>query len=188
MIAYHVDRANSLAEGKVIDVLPFSHLEDTFLGHNLKIAGFAKASMFALNEMASCPLRPGMVVDFYSLNSNQIDCFYDRIRAPKTLPSRFLCLYAVEHLDELKAWKSILCSSDFSVWEVKCDSGNILKVDAQHLRGVASGSTLLDHDRLRVNAIKYWSGELSEDPLPELLLPLPVTAVRKVSLPERFFD
>ena len=99
--------------------------------------------------------------------------------------SRMACLYASESIESARPWKELfLHNSDDpsgvsteSLWEIAY-KGTAQSYDARYLSIMSQGNfsylTALDY------AYKYWQGSRSENPLPELLVPYPVTIVQCV--------
>ena len=98
-------------------------------------------------------------------------------------PSRLTSLYASESIEQAMIWQK-LWKNNFkdnneqlahSLWEIEYES-NAKLFDANHLNIFSNDEfsyiTALDY------ANKYWQGHFSENPLPELLIPYPVTIVR----------
>lgn len=100
-------------------------------------------------------------------------------------PSRLSCLYASKTIDQALQWHNLWCknfSFDHrhtaeSLWEIEFDSDEVL-CDANFLNIFTEDQfsfvTALDH------AYRYWNGESTQTPLPELLVRFPVTVIRNL--------
>lgn len=100
-------------------------------------------------------------------------------------PSRLTSLYASKTLSQAEQWRKTWLKNfgnsqvdtAQSLWEIQFEADAKL-YDAAYLNVPpdAGFSYLMQLE----HAHKYWSGTFSEDPLPELLVPLPATIIRKI--------
>lgn len=105
-------------------------------------------------------------------------------------PSRFTSLFAAKTIEDAEQWSDLLCGHygnaygqvPQSIWEVEYETdaklydASLLNVDPSLVED-GSFSCFLTLD----NANRYWSGELTGICLPELLIPPPVTVVRRLT-------
>ena len=89
------------------------------------------------------------------------------------LPSRLSCYFCVKEFEDLKLWSNKLISRPII---------NIIESDVYF----EADSKLLDvHDNdfsLQVAAFrKYWSGNVTDDPILEALIPFPITITNSIS-------
>lgn len=168
MIAYHVDRQSSLRPGATV-------------------CGFVDENYYSLPVLSmwgktvkNSLLSP----DFNLLNTYNIEIHTESVRKAyfPSMLSRFSSFFAVPSLDDFSAWKDILGPLDeCTIYEVSF-FGRYHLLDAsflnQNLFFVQESEDPLEHySELAAsrNALHdYWNGVFSENPLPELLIELPV--------------
>lgn len=184
MIAYHIDRAETLSINTTLSLLKLNC--DT-LNSSFKLYGFDEVSMFgmrvykALQELSN-PLSHSSI-DFDFMNSIQIDLQAESIRSIHYphMPSRFKCIFGLNKLSDLLLWKQYFkITKSTCIYEIEIPSNNCVLLDASFLKG----GTTSDPDLICVSLMKYWSGMISNNPLPELLIPLPVKILRKLDASE----
>ena len=100
-------------------------------------------------------------------------------------PSRLTSLYASESIEQAENWQRLWRNyfddqpeqTACSLWEISYKT-NAKLYDANFLNIMSDDefayTTALD------SAYKYWNGIMSENPLPELLIPYPVTVMRTI--------
>lgn len=110
--------------------------------------------------------------------------FVRQIHFPES-PSRLSSLYASESPEHAQRWKQLLCQQfghaygqiPHSLWEIKFET-NAKLYDAS-LLNTSSDDTFSFLSELE-NAHRYWNSEWTESPMPELLIPYPVTVVCQI--------
>ncbi len=98
-------------------------------------------------------------------------------------PSRLTSFYASESIDEAEKWCHFLYKVHGhkqnqvpqSLWEIKYETESKL-YDAKFLDITTNDS--FSYLAALENAHNYWNGSMSNNPLPELLIPYPVTVIR----------
>ncbi|HHX62151.1 MAG TPA: hypothetical protein GX707_15795 [Epulopiscium sp.] len=176
MIAYHIDRTNSLKEGDIIELQIFDDIKPAFLGQILNS-----------NYPEGLSRHGGL---YYISQSNQVNMKefilenlleYERLLKFPDKVSRFESFFASQTLDEALIWKSILSHNPldkFTIWEVEFNHENYLHLDSSWLYcDIYNFSPLYT----AFFANKYWSGETSENPKMELLIKPPIKIVKKVN-------
>jgi hypothetical protein len=171
MFVYHIDRANSMSINQVLSLENGFDLNDIFNIYNnsLSIHGIHYLSQNPYNDI------PSFLWEFAAE--------YVRILKYPQYPSRFQCLFAVENLEQLDAWKTFFEKSNFQIVKLECSK--IYKFDANWITKPGSFKNYLKNNKFdNVSfasycyfADKYWSGQPSPSPLWELLVPLPCKCV-----------
>ena len=177
LIAYHIDRAGSLQIGQTIQ--PF--IQDN-------IYRVPHLSNWGLSVVED-PLTA-----IETINTHNIEVQAENIRKDKfpDMPSRFSSFFGIQELEHLSLWRNILhFTNDAKVYEISYE-GFAPLLDAKFLNVKACNDIFNDKPCLQseiertIKLIEsiylYWSGACSKNPLPELLIPLPVTVVREISL------
>lgn len=188
MIAYHLDHCNKLQEGECLLLTESPHLVGDPVAD---LYGFDKVSYWGKRCYEYLRFGP-QITTLDMLNSSQIDLQAEVVRKNwfPSMPSRFKSIFAVTQLSDFNFWvKFLSITPNSNIFEIEYDPSKCAKLDASFLKGG------IDCDPMRTFPIlsQYWSGEMSSSPLPELLIPLPVTIGRRVTSNElvscvRFFD
>lgn len=176
MIAYHLDRSGALKKG---DLLSLFQTGANSSDPTTQLYGFDHVSRWGLS-CYECLKNPFKCNNLEVLNSLQLDLNAENIRQNSfpRLPSRFKSIFAVKNLEDFNLWSNYLYLDEHSqVFEIECDSSKVVELDANFLRGGIDHFNILSVETLH----SYWSGKMSDSPLPELLIPLPVTVGRLVS-------
>lgn len=100
-------------------------------------------------------------------------------------PSRLISLYASESIRQSEQWYQLWIKNfgdahgqiAQSLWEIEFDTEPHL-YDATFLYVTSDSS--FSYVRELENAHKYWGGNMSRNPLPELLIPYPITVTRMI--------
>lgn len=174
MIAYHLDRCQTLKANSEIHLLN-THADP--LNATVKLYGFDMVSHWG-KQIYDFHLN--RVVSLEHLNSFQIDLTAETIRQSffPDAPSRLKSLFAVRKLSDFKLWKKHLpISPESHIYEVEFDSSKYIELDASFLKGGVGYNPFIMNAAL----MKYWSGQKSNSPLPELLIPLPVFIGRRIT-------
>ncbi len=172
MIAYHIDRFNSLHIGQEITL----KTHDSNLSSRLFNS---KVSKHGADYLNSC-----YAPDFCSF---MIEYEFELIRQ-KFFPhciSRYQSFFALKNIEDIVCWSNFL-SPDFKVYEIEFFHNNYQLFDASHLRGGPdlNNNLLWEPEPAFDSAIQYWSGEYSQSPQPELLIlpPLTIKAEKHLSI------
>jgi hypothetical protein len=200
MILYHMDRAHSLKPGMQLELHnPMELGED--VANSLLMKNFPDGiSQHGMNYLsASCAVMKEIVVlgnqafiNEASINENlhiasnrMIELAVELVRQAyfPQMPSRFVSLFAVTAIDKFHGWEDSLGKvGDSPIYKLEVPTAT-RELDGQWLRGGISFGWdndlsgfylgLLTHG-LYDMAYRYWSGEVSDSPLMECLVPLPV--------------
>ena len=185
MILYHLDHEGTLTEGQIISPGPVS---DRY--PDIRLSPFGE-KISSGPKGGSVP----MTVDefFAQVNTFNLENEAEIIRRESfsDYPSRLSVFYCVRQLCDLVPWDHFFPLSPASrICEIEYD-GPLYEFDARFLRGNTLGDpfgtpdpvkTLEDLSLARNELMRYWSRQKSEAPLPEILVPLPVTISRIASL------
>lgn len=191
MIAYHLDRSGKLEEGAVLNLLETNANPEDSTFKNYGLHKVSHWGMLCYNYLKNIHSDPSSIYDFDSVNSFSIDLQAESIRNScfPNKPSRFQSIFAVENLHDFKLWESYLPINKHShIFEIEFEDSLYCKVDANFLRGgiVPSSTDSFSYILQITDCLqKYWSGQMSENPLPELLIPLPVT-IKRLLAPDEF--
>lgn len=182
MIAYHIDRSGRLRPGQIIhgiqcnNVWGLEYLSEWGYGVN----SFTNKTMYFQTHQQ---LQR-------AIHTQNIEAHVEQCRKTHFpyMPSRLSSFFGVEKIEDFKFWEGILDSPSAKIYEVSYE-GVAFKFDAAYLnlfpRVISSINPkwgLNDINQLNQSTFEYWCGKMSANPLPELLIPLPVTVVREVSL------
>lgn len=103
------------------------------------------------------------------------------------LPSRLSSLYASDTLEHAEQWNHFWIKalhghssqSAKSIWEINIKADTELKLhDASLLNTIPNNE--FSYLKKLENAYRYWNCEITENPMPELLIPYPVVVTRLV--------
>lgn len=182
MLAYHLDRSEKLKEGYELHLLDTSaNLDDQIV----ELYGFNKVSHWG-KLCYEYLLNPFTFTDINSMNSFQIDLQAEIIRKQfySNMPSRFKSIFAVKQISDFIPWAKYFSINQCPhIFEIECDASQCIELDATYLKG---GITCNPNSQIE-SLHKYWSGQLSNSPLLELLIPLPVTIGRSIRSEELIF-
>jgi hypothetical protein len=177
MIAYHIDRANSLTSGQVMqlekmlsnDVRLLEYM-NTMFPQGVSFAGKAYVSNLEFTEDK----------DYYQ-RIKEIEFEYIRRLYFPQKPSRFQSFFAIEEQD-IYAWiKTLHLEKDenlYTIWKLNIDNDvNVSKHDASwrdiyyHVKD-EQDRPIFSAYQYHMDGIEYWRGKSLPNPLPELLVPL----------------
>ncbi|MDD3186574.1 MAG: DUF2441 domain-containing protein [Anaerostipes sp.] len=180
MIAYHLDRTRKMTPNSVLELITTTSNSND---QTTNLYGFDKVSLWGMscyNFLENLYSPTNTIPDFSSANSFQIDLQAEIIRQnffPEK-PSRFKSIFAVEKLKEFLLWSDYLeVNNQSHIYEIEFKESQCCKLDAYFLKGGISSHNIQDKEAL----IKYWSGKMSDNPLPELVIQLPVRVKRLLS-------
>ncbi len=172
MIAYHIDRYNSLHIGQDINLFTYTSNMSSRLFNN-------KVSKHGANYLDKC-YAP-------DLCSFLIEYEYELIRQrffPNCI-SRYQSFFALKNIEDIVCWSNFL-SPDFKVYEIEFFHDNYQLFDTSHLKGGPdlNNNLLWAPEPTFDSAFHYWSGEYSQSPQPELLIlpPLTIKAEKHLSI------
>lgn len=195
---YHLDRTGSLLEGARLELVS-SASDDLLCAEG---AGAAVARMFprvisrhGLRYLSTVRSRVSDI-PLFNLGSLEgdpssaiIEQTFELVRRADFpgMPSRFQSVFCVEDPSELDAWPEITASGGALFEIAPADPARIAKLDASLLKGgfaevIEPGAVeaCFSFPLCAAFAYRYWSGEMSESPKPEVLVELPATAALKV--------
>lgn len=182
MIAYHLDCSGKLKEGYKLPLIDTNANPDDQI---VKLYGFNKVSHWG-KLCYEYLLNPFTLTDINSINSFQIDLQAEIIRKQfySNIPSRFKSIFAVKQISDFIPWKNIFqLIRSTKIFEIEYDTSKCIELDANYLRGGIDCNPNSQIESLH----KYWSGQLSNSPLLELLIPLPITIGRSIPSEELIF-
>lgn len=197
---YHLDRSGSLCEGARLGLIS-SASDDRLRAEG---AGASVARMFP-NGISQHGLRYLSTVcsrvynaPFFNLGSLDgepslaiIEQTFELVRRADFhgMPSRFQSMFCVDDQSDLDAWPEIMADGGTLFEITPADTSRIARLDASFLKGgfteIISGECVdvcYSFPMCAALAYRYWSGELSESPKPEVLVELPATAALKVRM------
>lgn len=174
MIAYHLDRFHSLHEGQTVTLSSCPSCASTHLFNG-------NVSIHGQKYLSDCYAN-----DF---NSYFIEYTFELVRQkyfPQCL-SRFQSFFALEHPEDILLWPELLVPTPI-IWEIEIPHENFQKFDANLLLGAPcfNSAPAWSPEEAFSSALRYWNGEFSTTPKPELLIQLPVTVktVKRFSIVE----
>jgi hypothetical protein len=190
MIAYHLDRSEQLQSDSTLNLIPTNaNTSDTTISlYGLdKVSHWGKLCYDYFQHLIS---DIDVEKSFASSNSFSIDLQAESIRKQffQNKPSRFKSIFAVKELNDFKLWERYFQINENShIFEIEFDDSAYCEADASFLRGGIIQSSNPNQCALQImdTLKKYWSGQMSENPLPELIVSLPVYIKRQLS-PDEF--
>ena len=185
MVLYHLDHTSSLAEGQEIRIsdatLELRKTPLSYFGKRM-VSSISERRIFqSVNELQTV------------LNTYNLEIHAEQLRTEffPEYPSRLSVLFGVKQLGDLFAWKEFFPLYGSSrICEIEYD-GPVYEFDARFLRGKAVNDLMgkfdisqhmSDYSRMIGELRKYWEGKVSDAPLMEVLIPLPVKIKRCASL------
>lgn len=172
MIAYHIDRCNSLHIGQEITLDTHNSNMSSHL-FNSKVSKHGAAYLNVCHAPELC--------------SYMIEYEFELIRQrffPNCI-SRYQSFFALKNIEDIICWSNFL-SPGFKVYEIEFFHDNYQLFDAFHLRGGPDLNNNLSWapELAFDSAFHYWSGEYSQSPQPELLIlpPLTIKAEKHLSI------
>ncbi|WP_026021227.1 hypothetical protein [Paenibacillus senegalensis] len=178
MKAFHFDRTMQYKAGDVIDLNQLNDIQPPALGEIVS------------ERYPEGMSRQGSV--YYASQGNELDekkvrlmhienvFEYERRLHFPHRTSRFQSVFASRELSVVKIWGDEL---DFPfgkrLWEIEFDPSNYIELDAAWLIFDYKNPSFLT---AAYYAQKYWSGEFSNSPKPELLIKPPIRFIREVQL------
>lgn len=202
MTYYHVDRSGLLSPGQIIDLnktyRPNNHIHEEYF---IKMFpnGVSKHGEYYLNDC----MHESKTIDYINefktgndfLSTTLMENFFELVRRSyfpdKT--SRFCTLFALETPDEISKWEQF--NENMPIFEINTDipgqkydanllyGGTCFFCDNRVINDVFHYTQTIQGYSPALNldfAFKYWNQELSGNPKPEILLPLPITIGKRV--------
>lgn len=171
MIAYHIDRCDLLFPGQTITLSPNPSLMASSLFSESRVSKHGE------KYLGDC-FAP-------ELGSYLIEYNYELVRQ-KFFPyciSRFQSFFALERIEDILHWPEFL-SSPFKLLEIEILHTNFQKFDASFLAGAPNliYNLFWSPQQTFDNSLKYWNGEFSSSPKPELLILPPVIVKNEIPL------
>lgn len=190
---YHLDRSGSLREGATLGLV--SSASDDLL--RAEGAGAAVARMFP-NGISQHGLRYLSTVcsrvfnaPFFNLGSLEgepslaiIEQTFELVRRADFpgMPSRFQSMFCVDDPSDFDAWQEIAAAGGTLFEIVPANPARVARLDASFLKGGIAEiverwtvDACYSFPSCAALAYRYWSGEMSESPKPEVLVELPAT-------------
>lgn len=173
---FHIDRANSLEEGMVIN------LSKDSLSEEYKEEAYKKLFPNGVSMHGSSYLRdkiPNADIQYQYSRTNSAFCelhaeFVRRSLFPQ-FPPRYECFFGASSLEQLKYWSDSF-GGDYPIYEIFCDDSNVFEFDAKYLKDGFTINLETSEFLSLTYAFNYWNSFNSiYKEKPELLLRLPVT-------------
>jgi len=174
-IGYHVDRSRSLIEDMPIQLSKSgfeNYYQESALLCKLFQDGMSKQGM---HYMSNSTIFNGPEIQFRDISSSIIEQnveFTRNILHP-TIPSRFQCFFAFPTINDIFLWP-MFCDQDYPVFEIQYDE-TCPVLDSYFLKGGIDYKGVYSPTMGLICAEQYLSGKMSDSPMLEVLIPLPVT-------------
>lgn len=175
MIVYHIDRTLLLSINQTISTIDNYDLEKIFniYGNSLSAHGIQYLTKSLNNNIQSFLW--------------EIALEYVRLIKYPQYPSRFKCLFAVESLEQLEKWKEHMNGQAYKIVKLECSK--TYKFDSNWITNPATLSNYYKTNKFEdisfsyycYFADKYWSMEVSPNPLWELLIEFPCRCIEIIS-------
>lgn len=179
MIAYHLDRLGNLEVGQTLQLRKPDFHNNQVFKQSIELYGLDHVSRWGM-QFSEWMKYPNAISNQEQLDIFNIESLAESVRHTTYphAPSRFKSLFAVRKLSDFEFWEEHFKNNNknYSIYEIEYNSDNAMEFDARFLDSVARVDFLTRFEMLS----RYWTGEISASPLPELLIPLPVTVVGKV--------
>lgn len=178
MIAYHIDRDNSLHQGQTIQLYEIPNNSSLLLEYmfNNKLSNHG---LHYINESLQNvgDNRPAFYALEYELE------LIRRAYFPQ-MPSRYQVMFAIDSLDKVYEWNDLF-GCNYSIWKIEFPEENHIIRDSNLLYVPVQeqdGKQIFCQHKSFCNAYKYWNGELSDNPRMEVLIKPPVKVIEKIEL------
>lgn len=179
-IAYHIDRLGNLSENSTIELDKNSFQdacdENPFFNH-LFSNGVSSHGYQYLDGYYPSKHDPS----FFISTILEVELELMRAAYYKDNVSRLQAFFAVPTLDDVEKWVKIFNVQNYKVFEVEYDPSTANLRDANLIKfanGNEDGSYKPWLDFYYLN--QYLQGNMTDDPSPELLIPLPVKIGRQI--------
>lgn len=185
MIAYHVDRSNSLSPNQIVILTPVisESRPDSAVITDLFPDGLSHHGFHYIDSPAqlSPPERASYYVMEYELELVRRSFF-------PNLPSRFQSFFALEKLEDLRQWDGIFDRSN-TIWKIQFDESQSVRLDSNLLLPTLKEPSAENNQSIFFSPgmaffhqHKYWNGEISDSPRFELLIKPPVQILEQVHI------
>lgn len=180
MIAYHIDRTNSLSKGQIIDLFQYPKSKDSFsfMAETLFNGYISKHGYFYLSDVGFDDQYPPLAASCIEMELELIR----RSFFPEKL-SRFQSFFAFESLNSLSAWMPFFKSYNCRLWEIEFFHAHYEKHDAGLIPHFHSDDRPYSPSLTFQCGYEYWSGKFSKNPIYELLIKPPVLIKQEIHLP-----
>lgn len=177
-IAYHVDRSRRLHEGQTLELdrLKFSDAYSVSELFNAEWPdGLSSHGIHYLSDSGIYVDLHNGAINFDDINSHIIELAaeYVRLALHHEYPSRFQCLFAVNEISDLEGWRQYFLD-DPPVYEVLYEESTPA-FDASFLKGGINSQGKFFSSAILYCAERYWNQEISDSPMKEILIQLPVS-------------
>lgn len=181
MIAYHIDRCNSLKEFSRLELKNDYSLESTFSKFNNSLSNHG--IKYLTKNFFGSP----------SCGSYMWEIALEYIRALNfpNLPSRFQSIFACKTLQDTYYWKDLFQKQGFAnlkIFEIDVSENNFFEGDSNwfNLKGLSQVIQTNKFENASLSSYlffshKYWSGEITSDPKMELSIKLPCKIGKLIS-------
>lgn len=180
---YHIDRANSLEEGMIINLsknsLSEEYKEEAY--QKLFPNGVSMHGSFYLTNIIT-----NADIQYQYGRTNSIYCelhaeFVRRSLFPQ-FPPRYECFFATSSLEQLRYWSNSF-GGNYPIYEIFCDDSNAFEFDAKYLNDGFTINLETSEFLSLTCAFNYWNSfDSAHKEKPELLLHLPVTVGKCIGL------
>ncbi|WP_390610199.1 DUF2441 domain-containing protein [Gordonibacter urolithinfaciens] len=195
---YHLDRSGSLSEGATIELAkPESDDQLLAIGAVEEVSRMFPdgVSRHGMEYLTTVSVRVFQAPSFLlgslqvAMSTAIIEQTFELVRRADfpEMPSRLQSLFCVKDPSDFAAWPELNAQGG-TLFEIVPENQNrVVKLDASFLQGgfiQVIGDDFVDErysfPMCSSFAYRYWSGEVSESPKPEVLVELPATSLRKV--------
>lgn len=179
MIAYHIDRNNTLKKGDVIELIKPTIEDQTgllcnFLPHDgLSNHGWHYLIDYKLQN------TNGNKTEYYIMEY-ELELIR-KVYFPD-LVSRFESFFAISSIDEISKWRGILSEND-TIWQIEFDESQSIMRDSNFLiPGLDLQTHMFEPIISFTNGYRYWSGKKTNNPRMELLIKPPIKIINQYHL------
>lgn len=168
MIVYHVDRTATLYPEQTLNLIKSTTPQDVFLFCD---NSFSQHGLSYLNEYSDCAVW-------------EICLEYVRANYFPRFPSRYQCVFGSKTLENAKRWeKHLLTEQNIQSKIFKIECKEFYEFDANWITNPSSIPCddaffkPISIARLLEFSYKYWSQEMTSNPFPEVIVPLPAKVI-----------
>lgn len=186
MIAYHVDRNNSIKpNARLID---FIQIPSEWINIEILRSRYPEGISYwgkTILEIQEAYESKALDLSYressnseYWWNSYLIDILYEyeRLSSYKNKPSRFQSLFACDSIESAIKWKKLFGSPNAKIYQIEFPENACIKADSSFLTGKINYFSL---PTIQTAAKKYWEGTTNSLNYsnPEYLIKLPVKII-----------
>lgn len=186
--AYHIDRKNILIPNKIVDLDTSIKIDPDYLQSKFEDDFPEGVSKHGDQYFASVGKNG-------NLGNYVYEAVYEyerKLRFPDKI-SRYQAFFGIETMNDLRIWLNFFTKNNISaqkkmtIWEIDTLDSVVQEFDASYIGG-GDLNALQQFSQLtaRHYSEKYWSGEMSDSPLKELLISPKVKILRRVKFSEIF--